>query len=224
MLALFSLFVLLSYTPLNSAVLGIDFSLQACEAGIPLSTWQCWAKAGYSFAIIEIWNGGFQINSKIAQCVSDAWQAGFAHVDVYVFMCPNCGGNNPASSVIDKINATLDSQRIRYGMLWFDVEQCTGCWNSDLNSNGNWLSGAVSRARQLGIAIGFYSSEYEWGVTMGSYSAFSSYPLWYADWDGQLNYNDNTFRFGGWTQPALKQYADHNPSGCGPDTDLNWYP
>jgi len=31
-----------------------------------------------------------------------------------------------------------------YGMLWFDVEQCSGCWN-DADSNADFLAGAVNQ-------------------------------------------------------------------------------
>ena len=50
-----------------------------------------------------------------------------AHVDVYAFMCPNCRGNNPGSEAVDRIVQGL--QGITYGQLWFDIEQCDGCWN-----------------------------------------------------------------------------------------------
>ena len=45
---------------------------------------------------------------------------------------------------------------------------------------------AVDTATALGMSFGFYASEYEWSVVMGSDTSFSEYPLWYAHWDKVL--------------------------------------
>jgi hypothetical protein len=37
---------------------------------------------GYSFAIIQAWEGGYQFTSNLNACVKQAWAAGMAHVDV----------------------------------------------------------------------------------------------------------------------------------------------
>lgn len=99
--------------------------------------------------------------------------------DVYAFLCPNCGGNNPPSSAIQTIYNNLRAQGVNYGMLWFDIEQCDGCWN-DFNSNIAFIQAAVNESVRLGMRIGLYSSEYEWTQTVGSScTAFKNYPLWY---------------------------------------------
>ncbi len=103
-----------------------------------------------------------------------------AHVDVYIFMCPNCYNNNPPYQITQTIIYNLRNESVKFGMLWFDIEQCDGCWN-DLSGNCNWMQQAVQGAADLGLNIGIYSSDYEWGATVGSCAAFSGkYPLWYA--------------------------------------------
>ena len=47
------------------AVLGVDISMDTCENGVSVGTWQCIVNAGYSFAIIETWGGGYQFDSNI---------------------------------------------------------------------------------------------------------------------------------------------------------------
>jgi len=148
-----------------------------------------------------------------------------AHVDVYIFMCPNCYNNGDAASVVSTVFNSLSSQGVTYGMIWFDVEQCSGCW-SDVNTNCGYMATAVNEATSLGAHVGMYSSEYEWGATVGtgctSFSA-GGYPLWYAHYDGCQNFDDSwAYEFGGWTSPAMKQYADSGP-GC-MSVDADWYP
>ena len=113
--------------------------------------------------LLLAWNGGYQYNSNMQACISDAWNAGMAHVDVYVFMCPNCRGNSPASSAMSSIINNLNSQGIRFGQLWLDIEQCNGCWN-DAASNVAYLREAANTAiNMLGQGkVGMYSSKYEW--------------------------------------------------------------
>lgn len=61
-----------------------------------------------------------------------SWAAKMAHVDVYIFMCPQCSGNGSPEGVVETVVNNLHSQGVNYGMLWFDVEQCDGCWYGDL--------------------------------------------------------------------------------------------
>jgi len=133
-----------------------------------------------------------------------------------------------------------------YGMLWFDVEQCSGCWYSDLADNAAYLMDGVQEAIALGLTFGIYSSEYEWGITAGTSTAFSSYPLWYAHYDDNPSFSDFV-PFAGWTQPNVKLFWDHGrvyatilksdsllrgcstitnigPSSCSVSVDQNWYP
>lgn len=73
----------------------------------------------------------------------------------------------------------------------------------------------------MGVQVGIYASEYEWGITVGSgCSGLSQYPLWYPDYDGEASFDDFS-GFAGWSSPAIKQFDDSGPC-C--DVDVNWYP
>jgi len=203
----------------TEATIGLDISEAACES-MASSDWSCLHKEGFSFAIIQAWDGGYKLNSKLATCINDALKAGFSHVDVYVFMCPNCNGNSPTGTIQSVVDAL---KGVKYGELWFDIEQCSGCWSTNLGSNCNWIGQAVKEAESLKVNIGFYSNHYEWGVTVGSgCTSFSKYPIWYADYDDQQNFNDWE-AFGGWTKPEMKQY-EGGIIKCNLNIDLDWYP
>ena len=51
------------------ATYGVDFSLDTCQGGVQVSDFQCLSSNGYSFAIIEVWNGGAQFDSNIGNSV-----------------------------------------------------------------------------------------------------------------------------------------------------------
>jgi len=219
--------IVVYWLPSSNATVGLDISSGICQ-GMSSSDWSCLHGKGYSFAIIQTWSGGYDFNHDIANCVNDAWAAGFSHVDVYAFLCPNCNDNYPASSAVSTIANDLKSVGLsgggtgkgRFGMLWFDVEQCSGCWNA-ASANANFLADGVNEANKLGFHVGIYSSDYEWGATVGGSTAFTNYPLWYADWDGQQSFSDFGGGFGGWKSPSMKQYAD---SGQCISMDSDWYP
>jgi len=204
---------------------GIDISLFQCEDGVSSDQWSCLASnlGANAFAIIQVWDGGYQLDSSTANCVAGALAAGFAHVDVYVFMCNQCDNNGDPSVVISSINNYLKGNNVNFGMLWFDVEQCDGCWG-DVDSNAQYLLEAVQAAQSSGLNVGMYSSEGEWPQTVGSSTAFDSLPLWYAHYDGDPSFDDSwAYEFGGWTSPAIKQYAGTSTL-CSTSVDSNWYP
>ncbi len=75
-------------------------------------------------------------------------------------MCPNCGGNSDPAGTVSGIVDGLASRGVKYGMMyvfylfvfslifystdiyffsWFDIEQCTGCWDSAA-SNADYMA------------------------------------------------------------------------------------
>ncbi len=80
----------------------------------------------------------------------------------------------------------------------------------------------VSGLKKYGFRVGIYTNYNNWDLIVGlSWDELSTLPLWYANYDGQLNFDD--FKpFGGWSQPTMKQYSD--TTLCGVGVGLNWYP
>lgn len=57
-----------------------------------------------------------------------------------------------------------------------------------------------------------------------SCTSFTSLPLWYAHYDNSPSFSDwPSVKFGGWSQPAMKQYAG-DTTLCSLGTDNDYYP
>eukprot|EP01113_Clastostelium_recurvatum_P000662 TRINITY_DN10302_c1_g2_i1.p1 TRINITY_DN10302_c1_g2~~TRINITY_DN10302_c1_g2_i1.p1 ORF type:complete len:236 (+),score=42.32 TRINITY_DN10302_c1_g2_i1:2-709(+) len=204
---------------------GLDVSDELCQ-GMTAQNWNCLRQTdAHEFAIIQAFRGGYQINQDTARCVSDAWAANFSNVDIYVWMCPNCDGNNPASDSMTRLVQYLKSNNVSFGMVWMDIEICDNdptCWNS-FSDNIAFIQEAVATLQKNNIKVGIYSTPYEWGSVFGSsFTGFSNLPLWYANPNGQETFSDFA-PFAGWTTPALKQYS-WSGSDCGSSYDADWHP
>ncbi|KAJ3447335.1 lysozyme protein [Anaeramoeba flamelloides] len=217
-----SLFVIFALLYIETeSTLGLDISTTDCGE-ITLDQWKCHVNEGKEFAIVEAFRGGYQIGEHLVECVANAWKAGMKHVDVYVFMCPNCRGNNPPETAVKTIVNYLSEHNVKYGMMWFDIELCTGCWNS-ASENAQWIKRAVDQAKSMGVNVGIYSSHYEWGATVGSYEGFKDLPQWYAHYDNNPSFSDSwAYQYGGWTKPSIKQYNDHS-TNCYTNVDVDYY-
>jgi hypothetical protein len=180
---------------------------------------------GYSFVIIRGWQSFGAADPNCPHTIYNAWAGGMSHVDVYLFPCAGLG----AASQVQQLVAYLQSYNATWGTIWLDIEtnSSPGCgWSGDQDSNCQYIGQAIAEAQALGLAVGVYASPYMWESIPGSsctVGADAGVPLWYADYDGQPNFN-NYQPFGGWGSPAMKQYAGTTSTSCGIGVDLNWYP
>lgn len=204
---------------------GVDLSV--FTGPISVDTFSCMINDGVSFVIIEIFNGGYGFNQDAIQNAKNAWAAGMQGVGFYAFMCPNCGGNYPASQPIQTIADNLGgySDWVRF---WLDVEPCDGCWNGDLDSNLDYVSDlATAAVNTFGSdKVGLYTSQYSWSAVVGSgqRANINALPLWYAHWDGVMDMSDSwAYSFGGWSSGYLKQYTGDS-TVCGVSVDNNYLP
>eukprot|EP01090_Pellita_catalonica_P014981 TRINITY_DN393_c0_g1_i1.p1 TRINITY_DN393_c0_g1~~TRINITY_DN393_c0_g1_i1.p1 ORF type:complete len:234 (-),score=24.17 TRINITY_DN393_c0_g1_i1:78-779(-) len=205
-------------------VFGLDISSPISKS-IDQSHWDCLKSHGnYLYAIIQGYQGGYGLNTFIDTAVARAWAGGMEHVDVYAFMCKNCYKNGP--SAVKELVDFLAAHHVKHGMIWLDIEQCSNCWSPDLSENCAFVSSLVDEYERLGAHIGIYSSNYEWGATVGhTCNRFTHLPIWYAHYDGNPSFSDwPSTRFGGWEKPAIKQFADKADNSCGVSIDRDWYP
>jgi hypothetical protein len=102
------------------------------------------------------------------------------------------------------------------------------------------------RRDAAGLDIGVYTSDSQWVPIMGSYTGGSSYPLWYAHYDGEPNFDDFS-PFNGWSSPYMKanppwfppiscfwrvltlfglvvQQFSESGAKCSVSYDINWHP
>ncbi|EGG18852.1 glycoside hydrolase family 25 protein [Cavenderia fasciculata] len=192
------------------ATKGVDVS-----QSISSSAFKCLKNNGFDFAIVRCGRSSGSPDPNCASNVQNAWGAGMAHVDAYIFPCPSCG--NGASQVINTVRAYGGKS---VGMLWLDIEG-PQYWSSNQGTNRAFFNSMLDGARQAGVRVGVYTSSSQWNPIMGSWSGGSAYPLWYAHYDNSPSFSD--FRsFGGWSKPAMKQYQG-DQSQCGVGIDLNVY-
>jgi GH25 family lysozyme M1 (1,4-beta-N-acetylmuramidase) len=202
------LLTLLASVAISYATLGVDVSQ-------PTSVFSCLKSSGYQFAIVRGYQSNGQVDSNAVNTIKNARNAGFQYVDVYAFPCVSCG--NAAGQASTLINALKGSS---YGTIWLDVESYS--WSSNLSTNQAFITSYVNSAKSQGKAVGIYSSYYNWQSIVGlSWSGVSNLPLWYAHYDNSPSFSDFT-PFGGWSKPAMKQYAG-DKTVCGAGVDLNYY-
>jgi len=219
------LFALLSVV---FAELGFDINQGEC-ASFTVSDFSCLKKNGHTFSIIQAWAGGVGENPNLVRCINNAKSAGLTYVDLYVYLCPECGStNNPPTNFASTLSKTLKSSNVPFPRyVWLDVELCppSGCWKSGASTSVNYLHAAVSAFEKEGFSVGIYSSQFEWGACTGGNSGFNSLPVWYAHYDGVAAYNDLPgILFGGWgsSNVVMKQYSG-SATVCGLSVDLDYW-
>ena len=94
------------------------------------------------------------------------------------------GYNAAADSYVDAISAftTLGLTASPAGSAWWLDVETSNSWRSDVSLNVAALSGAVDFLGGVVhvASLGFYSTDYQWGVITGGTSAFNAYPSWVA--------------------------------------------
>lgn len=122
--------------------------------------------AGMSFAIIRGWHSYGAFDSAVVSTMSNLWNAGVAHADVYMFPC----SSTSAALQVDWLLGNLTANNVRYGMIWLDIEQnpSTGCgWSSDFSANCQYMAALSERLNYHGVNWGVYSTPWEWEQVMG---------------------------------------------------------
>eukprot|EP01088_Endostelium_zonatum_P001209 TRINITY_DN11507_c0_g1_i1.p1 TRINITY_DN11507_c0_g1~~TRINITY_DN11507_c0_g1_i1.p1 ORF type:complete len:229 (+),score=50.44 TRINITY_DN11507_c0_g1_i1:44-688(+) len=193
---------------------GVDVSQFTSE-----SSFQCLNQRGFNFAIVRGFDSTGRVDPNCVGSIANAWAAGFAHVDVYMFPCYSCG--NPAGQMLSLVNH-LSNGGARYGTIWVDIEGPGTYWGSSTYENTQFIAGLLAEGASSGATIGVYTSKSQWIPITGGATIGSNAPLWYAAYDGVQGFGDFV-PFGGWNSPAMKQYRG-NVASCGTGIDENWYP
>lgn len=69
----------------------------------------------HSFAIVRCYCSSGKVDSNCATSVSRCWEAGFSHVDVYMFPCYSCGDGG---SQVETLYDYLVDNDVTYGEVW----------------------------------------------------------------------------------------------------------
>lgn len=141
-------------------------------------------------------------------------------VDVYLFPC----FTKSASSQVDGLLDSLHSHGVKFGMVWFDIEENPSphCgWSTNLNDNCLYMKELIEAMRARGQAFGIYASHWEWEHVMSlECHVGAPYQLWDAHWDNQPT--GNFIPYAGWTHASMKQYSGTGQL-CGREVDFDGY-
>eukprot|EP00330_Aristerostoma_sp_ATCC50986_P007645 CAMPEP_0114589620 /NCGR_PEP_ID=MMETSP0125-20121206/12031_1 /TAXON_ID=485358 ORGANISM="Aristerostoma sp., Strain ATCC 50986" /NCGR_SAMPLE_ID=MMETSP0125 /ASSEMBLY_ACC=CAM_ASM_000245 /LENGTH=182 /DNA_ID=CAMNT_0001786615 /DNA_START=61 /DNA_END=609 /DNA_ORIENTATION=- len=166
----------------------------------------CLHGRSYTFATIQAWQGSGKINPYFKSDYANAKKVGMGPVDLYAFICNNCGSNDP-KTVVETLNSELPSDFD--GRIWLDIEPCQSplCWSLNFTKNMEYVKEVISTAKAHGWKLGIYCSHYAYLAIFGTLTDSSIYelPLWYAHYDNNPSFSDFT-PFGGFTKPYAKQY------------------
>lgn len=132
-------------------------------------------------------------------------------IDAYVYLYWD---QSPAAQVAEAF-ARVDGFPI--GRMWLDVEESPG------GRSASTMIGLLREASDACIAdggadCGIYTRGTFWQPALGNTTQFAELPLWYARYNYKPSLDSwQTERFGGWTFPAAKQWAEEALCSVGVD-------
>ena len=189
--ALALLLVACSLAP-SAAINAFDLSVFEGE----VNCFQCIKNAGFDLMIIEIYSSTKQFNQYLAQNIRAAVAANIS-IDVYIF--PDI--NRTAQDQITQFLGYMKNNSLPYNKVWLDVEN-TALWFPTPQQNQQFLAELVNYCLLYvqPANVGIYASNAQWQPIMNGTRVFQEYPLWWARWDNQTNF-DSYAPFGGWELP-----------------------
>ncbi len=193
--------------PKNGAVYALDVSFW--EGPLSQREMDCFWDSGVRHIVV-----GTQVEELTRQQLSMAVARGMT-VDAYVYL------------YWDKDVATQTREAFRrvsgfpIGRMWLDVEENpAGLGSSKLVS---FVRAGLDECTALGgsaIGCGIYTGPGFWKSYMSNTSELASVPLWYAQYNGRTGLDAwSSEKFGGWSQPVAKQWAEQALCGVGVDKD-----
>ena len=195
------------------------------QGNLSLSTLQCLqGSAGFKFATYECWvEEGIQ-GSFWPSCVDNiknSWAAGFQSVGVYMF--PQRTYTNAADQV-HQLMGNLTAHQVNFSSIMLDVEGSKWSSYSQLD-NQAFITELRATIESYRVKVTVYCGK-EWPQFFGpTFDSFADLPLVYAHYDNVPSYYDFYPPYGGWAQPAGKQFWDgaNGETACGTGAiDWDW--
>lgn len=209
-------------TPLPGAARGIDISSHNAEPN-----WTALKQGGVSFVAIKATEGDYYVNTATttpvqqpgyAAEVTHATAAGM-YVMPYAFGNPyhgNGSGTCQADYAWQEISSVTSPAYSSSGLMLpvvLDIEQdpyaatesnSNSCYRLSPSSMVTWIGQFLTEMQTLTHKTpALYTNPSFWSSCTGNSTAFSSYPLWLADWGIA-----SPPALAGWGSPALWQYTD----------------
>ncbi|KAH3744694.1 glycoside hydrolase family 25 protein [Pelomyxa schiedti] len=204
----------------TSGARGIDIAY----ALLTQSEWNCLRSTNnHTVAIIESWRGVNGYNTNAKPNTDMALAAGFTTIDYYFYPTVKNDAATQVETCISKM--TSEGLLASKPMIYIDIEQPSG-WYSSCSSNVAVVTTLVETFASLydSTRIGFYSEVDNWKTILCNTCNWSSYALWWADWDEVKDcsaYSSSGNKFGCFSWPLLKQYiGDYSECGIGVDGNI----
>ncbi|PKY45262.1 hypothetical protein RhiirA4_318952 [Rhizophagus irregularis] len=195
------------------------FAITAVDSAmtvVSLESYKCVKNFGYERAIIRGYfesycgNPGGDIDKTFIQSYTNAVNAGFTQIDVYMFPCtgiPKCCVSDPTPECLA---TNFTCQDIIVQTVWLDVETDPASNNwppSNITLNQKTLQEFKYAWDSTMWNWGIYARANDWATITGdkNWVLDSSRPLWVANFDNIINLTQNFSQFGGWMTPTGKQ-------------------
>ncbi len=191
--------------PANGAVFAVDVSFWEG----PLSQYEtdCFFASGVRHLV-----AGTQLRETTVQQLSMAVARGMT-VDAYVYLYFD-------RDVVAQVDNAFEMVRgFPVGRMWLDVEQNPEALSA--SALAARIQAAVDACRARATAeCGIYTGPGFWKSYLANTTRFADLPLWYALYNRRTSLSDwNVERFGGWTSPEGKQWAEEVLCAVGVDKD-----
>lgn len=216
--------LLLSSCPTQATEYGNAFTVYTA---LSVKDYKC-LRSHASVPVIRVYAGG-KVDPNGLSNIQNAKSAGFAAMEVYVQ--PDPFSSKPGWQQFDEsyehVNKQFSLQRI-----WLLVTD-PRTWHSNPDANTNFMRSFVQEANAKGVAVGIYTSWYDWLLIAKDYQGLQQYcggaggcQLWYWHTLGQgptaaSNPDFGDFRqFGSFKSPLVKEYDIADNRVC--SANLNW--
>uniref|UniRef100_A0AC34FDA4 Lysozyme n=1 Tax=Panagrolaimus sp. ES5 TaxID=591445 RepID=A0AC34FDA4_9BILA len=193
-------FIFFNVFNFGESAFGIDISVSATVAQLQKF------RSNNTFFIARIFRSADLADPIGVGNIVKARQAGFTDVDGYIFPCSKSCKKSAITQVTEALNG-LEAQNAKIGTIWLDIEVPTA-WPSDVTANRKFITDMVNTAANREYSVGIYTGKSHWEGICGSWTQYSSYPLWWTRFTNVADMITKWESFGGWSSPTIHQYAD----------------
>ncbi|VDO42026.1 unnamed protein product [Haemonchus placei] len=175
-----------------------------------VSTFQCFKQLKYNVAFIRAYTGDFQ-GQIDPYSVTNIQNAAATGLGTEVYMTPQPTSSKTGAQQFDEMYNMLIGGNIYIKSIWVQVVSPDD-WTSSSTTNINFLNSILTRAMQLGLTVGVYTSKHEWNQ-ITDHATTLNVRLWYwkTNGSGEADESPANFKdfkeFGSWTTPTVKQYG-----------------
>eukprot|EP01138_Halocafeteria_seosinensis_P000535 gb/GECG01000549.1/.p1 GENE.gb/GECG01000549.1/~~gb/GECG01000549.1/.p1 ORF type:complete len:197 (+),score=9.53 gb/GECG01000549.1/:1-591(+) len=187
---------------------------------MPPQVLTCMKQHGVTMAFIacEAYGaGGFPLSCP--RQIVKAWKAGMSNVDI-TFLDTSFGNTTELINFLSNHSISSGSEPpYTYGRVWINQLAI-----STFGRNRYWFGNLTKTLEDHQQSIGVRTNNASWTSMLGHWDGGSSYPLWNEYPDGVPSFANFT-TFGGWKQPAMKEYinsANSFNSLCNGSVTLVW--